>query len=183
MTKKTQELVPVDAEKLPMLIAKDAKFKAKPSEQVIETLIDEIEAMLVTRTKEAREFTMLVFWETGKMLRSAERLNKVSISALVSRVALDNRISGRQMGERNLWFALRIFDFSGGKFESLYNTEYGENITVSKLKKLLITPKPKKAKTLQQVAYDLVDRLGADECQRLIQEIEAEIARREAKGA
>lgn len=183
MVKKVKAMEAVDVDRLPMVIAKESKFKAKPTEQVIESVIDELEAMLVQRTKEAREFTLRVFWEAGKMLRDAEKLNKISISGLVSRVALDNRISGRQMGERNLWFAIRVFDFSGSKFESLYNTEHGENITVSKLKKLLVTPKPKKNKTLQQMAYDIVDKLGADEAQRLCAEIEEEIKRRQQKGA
>lgn len=173
----------VDMDRLPVVISKESKFKAKPTEQLIESVIDEIEAMLVQRGKEAREDMLMMCWETGKMLREAEKANKVSISGLVSRVAMDNRISGRQMGERNLWFAVRVFDYSGAKFEALYATEHGENITVSKLKKLLVTPKPKKNKTLQMLAYDLVDKLGADECQRLIQEIETEIKRRQQKGA
>lgn len=183
MAKKTREMEAVDIDKLPVVISKESKFKGKPTEQVVESVIDELEALIVQRTKEAREFTMRVFWETGKLLRDAEKSNKVSISALVSRIAMDNRIAGRQMGERNLWFALRVYDYSGAKFEALYDTEHGENITVSKLKKLLVTPKPKKNKTLQQIAYDLVDKLGADECQRLIQEIENEIKRRQQKGA
>lgn len=181
MAKKTKEIQPVDIEKLPVLISRESKFKAKPTENVIENTIDELEAIIVQRGKHAREEVMSVFWETGQVLRKIERTEKVSISALVSRIALDNRISGRQMGERNLWFAIKFFD-SFPKFELVYDTEHGENVSLSKIKKSLITPKPKKSKTLQQIAYDLVDKLGADECQRLIAEIEEEIKRRAEKG-
>ena len=52
---KKNEMVAVDADRLPVIISKESKFKAKPTEQLIESVIDEIEAMLVQRTKEARE--------------------------------------------------------------------------------------------------------------------------------
>lgn len=182
MATKTKALVPVDADKIAIDAFKASKFKAKPTEQVIESTIDELEALLVQRGKEAREDTMKIFWETGELLRAKERENKVSISGLVSRVALDNRIVGRHMGERNLWFAIKFYD-SFPKFMLIYETEHGENISISKVKKLLITPRPKKGKTLQQWAYDLVDKLGADEAQRLCAEIETEIARRAKQGA
>lgn len=181
MAKKTKALVPVDVDQIAIQAFKASKFKNKPTEQVIESVIDELEALLVQRGKEARADTMMMFWETGQLLRAKELENKVSISALVSRVALDNRISGRHMGERSLWFAVKFFD-SYPKFELVYDTEHGENVSLSKIKKLLLTPKPKKARSLQQVAYDLVDKLGADEAQKLIQEIEKEIERREKQG-
>ena len=179
--KKTKAIVPVDADKLAVLVATASKFKEKPSEQIIETTIDELEALLVQRGKEAREDTMKIFWETGELLRTKEKTFKVSISGLVSRVALDNRISGRHMGERNLWFAIKFFDVYPN-FNTVYETEHGENISISKVKKLLITPRPKKNKTLQQMAYDIVDKLGADQAQKLIVEIEDEIKRRQEKG-
>lgn len=181
MAKKTKAIVPVDVDKIAIEAFKASKFKNKPTEQVIESVIDELEALLVQRGKEARADYMLMFWETGQLMRSKEQENKVSISALVSRVALDNRISGRQMGERSLWFAIKFFD-SYPTFEVVYETEHGENISLSKIRKMLLTPKPKKAKTLQVLAYELVDKLGADEAQKLIQEIEKEIARREKQG-
>lgn len=179
--KTTSAIVPVAVDQIAVQAFKESKFKAKPTEQVIETTIDELEALLVQRGKEAREDIMKISWETGNLLRTTERANKVSISALVSRVALDNRISGRQMGERNLWFSIKFFD-SFSNFESVYETEHGENVTLSKVKKLLLTAKPKKNKTLQQIAYDLVDKLGADQVQRLIVELETEIKRRAEKG-
>lgn len=177
----SKAIVPIDADKIAIEAFKKSKFKAKPTESVIESTIDELEALLVTRGKEARADYMKMFWEAGDLLRKTEKQNKISISGLVSRIALDNRISGRQMGERNLWFAVKFFD-TYPDFETVYETEFGENVSLSKIKKLLVTPKPKKSKSLQEIAYDLVDKLGADEAQRLIQEIEKEIKRREEKG-
>lgn len=181
MVKKTAAIVPVDVDQIAVQAFKASKFKNKPTEQVIESTIDELEALLVTRGKEARADTMMMFWEAGQLMRNQEKANKVSISALVSRVALDNRISGKRMGERSLWFAIKFFD-TYPKFELVYDTEHGENVSLSKIKKSLLTPKPKKAKTLQIVAYELVDKYGADEAQKLIVEIEAEIARRSKQG-
>lgn len=181
MAKKTKALVPIDADKIAIEAFKASKFKNKPTEQVVESTIDELEALLVQLGKEARADVMKLSWQTGELMREKERQNKVSISALVSRVALDNRISGRHMGERSLWFAIKFFD-TFPKFEMVYELEFGENVSFTKIKKMLITPKPKKARSLQQVAYDLVDKLGADEALRLCVEIEAEVKRREKAG-
>ncbi len=181
MKKKTKAIVPVDVDKIAIEAFKASKFKNKPTEQVVESVIDQLEALLITRGKEARADYMKMFWETGELLRKEERANKVSISALVSRVALDNRITGKHMGERSLWFAIKFFD-TYPNFELVYDTEHGEAVSLSKIKKLLLTPKPKKGRTLQQIAYDLVDKLGADEAQKLINEIEAEIKRRANQG-
>lgn len=177
MAKETKEVTTLDLDKVPVEEHKKSKFKEMPSEEIVESVIDELEALLVQRTKEAREYTMMVFWETGKLLREAEKSHKVNISRLVARVVSDNRIAGRQMGERNIWFAIKLYD-RYSKFNDVYDTEHGENISLSKLKKMLVTPRPKKKKTLQQIAYDLVDTLGVDSAEELIEEIKEEIKRR-----
>lgn len=156
-------IVPVGAE----------KYKAKPTEDVVESVIQEIEATLVERTKTARENTMLALWETGELLRKCEKDNKVNISALVSRIAIDNRLTGRQMGERNIWFALKVYD-AYPKFMKVYETEHGENITVSKLKKMLTTPKPKKEKTIIEMAITIVESLGTEKARDLAKQIVVE---------
>lgn len=155
-----------------------AKYTAKPTEQVVESVISEIEELLVQRTKEARESTMLVAWETGQALRKAEKDHKVNISALVGRIATDNRIAGRQMGERNLWFALKFYDHFS-QFNKVYETEHGENISLSKVKKMLTTPKPKKEKTIKEIAIHLVESLGVEKARKLAKEIEAECDKQE----
>lgn len=98
------------------------KYKAKPTEEVVESVIQEIESMLVERVKAARENTILAMWETGEIIRKTEKDNKINVSALVTRIAIDNRLTGRQMGERNLWFSLKVFD-SFPKFDKVYETE------------------------------------------------------------
>lgn len=152
----------------------EAKFTAKPTEAVVETVVEEIEALLVERTKEAREYTMMVFYETGQKMREFEKRFKVNISGLVERVAGDNRISGRQMGSRNLWMAIKFFD-TFPVFEKVYQTEHGENISMTKIKKLLTTPKPKKEKSIKEMAIDIVERLGVEKALELAKAIEAEV--------
>jgi len=152
------------------------RFKNTPSESVVEHVIDELETLLVQRTKEAREYTMKVFWETGKLLREAESENKVNITGLVVRVAEDNRIRGRQMSERNLWFAVKFYD-NYRDFESVYLTEFGENISLTKVKKLLVAPKPKIEPTLEYVAVQIVKKYGVDNARKLIRLIDKECAR------
>ena len=147
-----------------------SKFKTLPTEDIIEGVIEELEALIVERGKDARKFTMLVMWETGQTLRNAERDHKVNISALVRHVASDNRITGRQMGERNLWLSLKFFD-SMPVFEKVYETEHGENVSWTKIKKMLTTPKPKKEKNIKELAISLVERLGVDEARKLAEEI------------
>ena len=154
------------------------QYTERPSEGVVETVIEEIEALLVTRTKEAREYTMMVFWETGSKLREFEKRFKVSITTLVERVAGDNRISGRQMGARNLWFALRFAD-TYPKFEDVYLTEFGENVSLSKVKKMLVTPKQKKEKSVEEMAHQIVQTMGVEKARALAKAIEAECAKQD----
>lgn len=152
------------------------KYKAKPTEDVVESVIQEIEAVLVERNKTARENMMLACWETGEILRKCEKDNKVNISAMVTRIAMDNRLAGRQMGERMTWFALKVYD-TYPKFEKVYETEHGENITISKLKKMLTTPKPKKEKSMKELAIDIVKRFGVDKSRDLATAIQKECDR------
>lgn len=147
------------------------RFSLQPTEQIIESVVDELESMLVERTKQAREYTIMVFWEAGKMMREAEKSHKVNISKLVERVSHDNRISGRQMGERNLWMAIKIFD-TYPAFEKVYSTEHGENISLTKLKKELSTPKPKKEPTIEDIALRVYNQLGPDKTEKLIKALQ-----------
>ena len=144
----------------------ETRYKVIPSENIVESVVDELEALLVQRTKEAREYTMRVFWEAGELLRQAELAHKINISSLVGRIAQDNRISGRQMGERNLWMAVKIFD-SFPVFDMLYVTEHGENISLSKVKKMLTKAKPKKEKTIEEIAINLIERMGNEQAVEL----------------
>lgn len=154
-----------------VLASGEVRFVAPPTEQIIEHVIDDLESMLVERTKQAREYNIMVFWEAGKMMRDAEKKYKVNITKLIERVAHDNRISGRQMGERNLWMALKIND-TYPVFEKVFNTEYGENISLSKLKKELSTPKAKKEETLNQIAVKIYNKLGVERTQKLVKELQ-----------
>ncbi len=148
-------------------LVKSERYVQKPTDEVIDAVVDELEAMLVERTKQAREYTILVFWEAGQMMRNAEKEHKVNISSLVTSVARDNRISGRQMGERNLWMALKIHD-TYPVFEKVYSTPHGENISLSKIKKELTTPRPKKEPTIEEMAMHIYEKFGTERTQLLV---------------
>lgn len=147
------------------------RYTQLPTEQIIESIIDEMEAMLVERTKEAREYTIRVYWEAGQMLRAAEKEHRVNITNLVFRVAHDNRIGDRQMRETNLWLALKIFD-KYPTFEKVYDTEHGENISLSKLKKDFSVPKPKKDPSIDEIASQIYNKLGPDKTEKLIKALQ-----------
>lgn len=157
---------------LPAVLDGKPKYEAEPSSDIVERLAEEMEAMLVTRTKEAREFTIRVFFEAGEMMRDAEKKNKVNITALVELLSSDNRIRERQMGERNLWMALKIYDWTEGDFEKVYKTEEGENISLTKLKKMLTTAMPKKDPTSQELARQIFDKFGQAKCKEIVKELE-----------
>lgn len=100
--------------------------------EALEALVEEIEAIVVEKAYQANEAKLELFWLTGEALRRYEREQNVSITALVQACANDNRLSGKQMGERNLFWALKIFD----KFPQKEFPE-DKNATLTKVKKLL----------------------------------------------
>lgn len=157
------------------------KYKGKPTEEIAEHIIQEIEAILVERFKIIQENGILAAWETGKELRKCEKDHKLSISQLVNRVALDNRLTGRHMGERSLWTAIKVFD-AFPRFEKVYETEYGQSITISKLKKMLSTPKARIEKTIKQMAVELMERLGTDKARDLAKQIIVECDKEDKRG-
>lgn len=161
------------------MILEEPKYKAQATEEVIEGVVDELEAMLVERTKQAREYTIMVAWEAGEILRRWEKEQKINISTLVARVAMDNRISGRQMGNRKLWMAIKIYD-KFPVFKKIYDTEYGENISLSKLKKMLSIPKSKTEQSVADIAVGLYEKLGLEKVKALIKELEM-IVKKESK--
>lgn len=150
------------------------EYGKEPSEDLIEHIIEELEPMIVERVNLARETMLKIIWETGKTLREAEKANKVSITAMVSMLAKDHRMSGRQMGERNIWFAIKVFD-TYPKFNDILDTpEYGQNISVNKLKKLLVKNKPQvpEEPDIREISLKLYDKLGKKGCKVLIAELE-----------
>lgn len=147
------------------------RYTQIPTEQVVESVVDELETMLTERIKQSREYGIMVFWEAGKILREAEKEHRVNITNLVFRAAHDNRVGGKQMSERNLWMALKIYD-KYPVFEKVYGTEHGENISLTKLKKELSVPKPKKEPSVDEIAMKLYNALGPDKTEKLIKALE-----------
>lgn len=138
------------------------KYSQMPSDDIVEATIVEIESAVVAKINEARESVIGSFWYTGEIIRMAEKDHKVSVSALIARVAEDNRMTGRQMGDRNLWFALKLYD-TYPDFDSIFEIEgFGQNISLTKLKKMLVKPKEKKEPTIEDIALKIFDRMGKE---------------------
>lgn len=143
-----------------------------PDLDVVESVAGEIETIWVQLGKTVREGQIRMVWETGELLRKTEKDNKVNITALVTQVAKDNRMQNIAVGERSLWFALKVYDSYAKDFEKVYDTEYGENITLTKLKRLLTTPVPKKEPTAKEIAEKLYDKFGDTMCKEIVKHLE-----------
>ena len=100
--------------------------------EALEALVEEIEAIVVEKVYESQNAKLELFWLTGEALRRYEREQNISITTLVQACANDNRLSGKQMGERNLFWALKIFD----KFP-LKEFPDDKAATLTKVKKML----------------------------------------------
>src|SRR3990167_1575241 len=148
------------------------EFDDAPDSGVVESVAENVESIVVQRGKHEREERLLALHEIGDLLRKTSSEEKVNISALISEVARDGRISRLGgWGERTLWFALKVFD-TFPEFKKVYETEHGENITATKLKRLLTEIRPKKEPTSKEIAEKLLDKLGPDICKQVIKELQ-----------
>lgn len=124
---------------------------------VINSLVEEIEAIVVEKAYESHQAKLDLFWLTGEALRRYETEQKVPITQLIEGCALDNRLSGKQMGERNLFWAIKIYDtyptkeFPGEK-----------SATLTKIRALLSDGKDKveEKKVPQEVANEIISEYG-----------------------
>ena len=80
------------------------------NEEALGGLIEEIDALITEKVYEFQQAKIDLFWLTGEALRKFEKENGTGITELVLAVARDNRLSNKQMGERNLFWALKIYD-------------------------------------------------------------------------
>jgi len=131
-------------------------------------LIEEIEAIVVTKYHESQQAKLDLFWLTGETLRRYEREQKIPITHLVEACARDARLEGKQMGERNLFWSIKLYDhypdreFPGGKAAS-----------VTKIKKLLTdnSAKEEKQVDIEKVAGDIIQKYGYDTAKAIAQKI------------
>ena len=152
-------------------IVEAPKYAKDPSEEVVESVVAEMESMIVERVKTVREYSLMVSWEAGKILRDSEKEHKVNITALIEEVGKDGRIRHQQMGRTKLFQCLKIYD-KHNVFETLYTTEHGQNVTVAKLVKMYWPPKPVKEPTIDQIALGLYSRLGPEKIPKLIKALQ-----------
>lgn len=113
------------------LQAKKRKNMTSLSTTVLSSIVDEIEAAVSVNITSAREYHIRVFWETGKIIRNSD----LPITKLIEQLAQTPQMKHLHMDERSLWNAVKVFDFAP-HFEKVYETEHGQNISVSKLRRL-----------------------------------------------
>ncbi len=138
------------------------------SKGVINNLVEEIEAIVVEKAYESQQAKLDLFWLTGETLRRYEREQGVKVTHLVEMCATDNRLSGKQMGERNLYWAIKIFD--------TYPTKEfpGEKAaTLTRVKKMLTDGKQedKTPPDATKVAGDIIQKYGFDFAKEIAQKI------------
>lgn len=153
------------------------EYDDAPEPAVVESVAENVESIVVQRGKHEREERLMALHEIGGILRDTSSQEKVNISALISSVARDGRVSRLGgWGERTLWFSLKVFD-TFPEFKKVYETEHGENISATKLKRMLTEIRPKKEPTSKEIAEKLIDKLGPDVCRQVIKELEKILAK------
>lgn len=137
------------------------------SVDVKSNLIDEIESIVVEKFYESQSAKLDLFWMTGETLRRYEREQNIPITTLVEICASDNRLQGKQMGERNLFWSIKLFD-------TYPEREYpgGKAASVTKIKKLLTSgSKEKPELNLDKVVSDLIHKYGYDTAKEIASKI------------
>lgn len=137
------------------------------SVDVRSNLIDEIESIVVEKFYESQSAKLDLFWLTGETLRRYEREQKIPITTLVEICASDNRLQGKQMGERNLFWSIKLYD-------NYPDREYpgGKGASVTKIKKLLTTgTKEKPEVSIDKVVSDIIQKYGYDTAKQIAEKI------------
>lgn len=101
-------------------------------DEKINGLIEDIEAIVVEKAYESQNAKLELFWLTGQALNDFVSDNGGKVTDVIKRIAADNRLSGKQMGERNLFWAKKIFEAFPDK---CFPEEKAASLT--KVKKLL----------------------------------------------
>lgn len=144
-----------------------------PEPKIIESAIEEIFSAVTETVKGWRELQIRTYWESGRILRDTAKDNGVGISALVMHCAADERLLDVKMGQRSLWFGIKLFDWTEGDFEKVYATDHGQNISVTKLKKELMAPAdPKPEPTVAELAERVFNKLGVAGSKEFIKELQ-----------
>lgn len=111
-------------------------MKGELAKSVVNSVAEEIEAAVIETVKHWRELQIQTYWNTGEILKRSAQDNNIGISELVAACAKDNRLIKIRMGERSLWFSVQLYK-KYPDFEQVYLTEYGQNVSVAKLKELI----------------------------------------------
>lgn len=142
--------------------------------QLVDSILEEIDAVVTEKGKESRQLLIEAYYLVGKLLRESEKKFRISITDLVKQLAADDRMKQLRMGTSNLWFSMTVYEEYGkviekGEFEKLPE---GENCSISKLKKLLTTPKPAKIPTLDEVAESIFNKYKLSDVKIIVKELQ-----------
>lgn len=143
--------------------------KAKPiTDEVFDYVVEQIDATVTEFTFQSREAALKAYHSVGELLRDSEKQHKLNITQLVERCAANNRLQEIKMGKTNLWFALKFYD-TWPKLSSLPD---GKNASITKVKALLMPPRPKPEETIEDVAKKLYNKFDDKDLKKLINLLE-----------
>lgn len=80
------------------------------NDERLNALVEEIEAIVVEKAYEFQSARLELYWLTGEAIRQYTKDTNENVTDVVNAIASDNRLSGKQMSVRNLWWAVKIFD-------------------------------------------------------------------------
>lgn len=152
---------------------KRLELVVKVGSDVVDTVVDEIEAIVIELSYVFNNTKIEMFWKVGKTLRDAVSDSGMNVSDLVASVAADNRSQHVHMYDRSLWFALKLYDsYPADEYgEASQTFPGGKDVTLTKMKKLLMEERPKIEPTIAQLAEHIFNKLGKERVVKLIEEL------------
>ena len=112
---------------------KESTALSAVTREVVDGVVEEVEACFVEGTFTANFTIIETYHKIGEILRTTD----APITDLVKKVASKTQGKYKQLGERSLWSAVKLFD----KYPDLNQLPGGKSITITKVKKLLEDPK------------------------------------------
>lgn len=177
MAQKAKKEVKVKVKKTETSVT--VKVEREITQDLLDSAAQEINAAVIEFAYVSNIAKVQMFWEVGRILRDAELRYKVNISELVAAAAHHNEVKEVHMGERNLWFAIKVADsFPAVDFKKAEEAlPDGKATSITKLKKLLVTPDPKKIPTMEEVAAAIFRKYELEECKIITKTLQSLIKR------
>lgn len=124
---------------------------------VYESIVEEIDAVCTERIFNARSERLMLYHDVGRILKEKED-EGFKVTDLIQKLSADERLKGKEMGERNLWFAHKLYR----TYPDVGALPDGKNCSVNKMKLLLSGPKEEKPINFEEIAGKIHAKYGAD---------------------